>query len=271
MSLLYEASIRQHLTASGFLPAVGIHVLNSVDSTNRYLKELPYSAPIEVCCAEMQTQGRGRFARPWFSPFAENIYCSIRFTLSPYLPNLSALSLLVGISIMRMLERMQVTNDIGLKWPNDLLWQGKKLCGILIESTQIHQDKLGVIIGVGLNVNSDPGDIAWIKAQNKPWCSLFEITKEKLDRNSLIASLLIHIEQHISQFILNGFAPFLEAWEKWDYLYGKTIEIWHADDCIRGTAMGIDAGGQLMIADQHHCIQHVSSGEATIVMPEIQE
>lgn len=271
MSLLNEASIRQHLTDSGFLSAVGVHVLNSVDSTNRYLKDLPYSAPIEVCCAEMQTQGRGRFARPWFSPFAENIYCSIRFTLSPHLPNLSALSLLVGISIMCMLEDMQMTHDIGLKWPNDLLWQGKKLCGILIESMQIHQDKLGVIIGIGLNVNSDPADTTWIKAQNKPWCSLFEITKKKLDRNILIASLLIHIEQHISQFILNGFGPFLEAWGKWDYLYGKTIEIWHAGECIRGTAMGVDAGGQLMIADYNHRIQHVSSGETTIIMANIQE
>ncbi|PJD93579.1 MAG: biotin--[acetyl-CoA-carboxylase] ligase [Legionella sp.] len=266
MSLLNETSIRQQLIAANFQPSVGLHLLPTVDSTNRYLKELPYRFPIEVCCAEMQTQGRGRFNRPWFSPYAENIYCSIRFTLNAHVSDLSALSLLVGISMMRVLEQAQITNDIRLKWPNDLLWQDKKLCGILIESTQTHDDTLGVVIGIGLNVNSDPSDTSWIQAQNKPWCSLFEITKQTLDRNRLIASMVIHLEQHISQFITHGFEPFLESWQKWDYLYGKTIEIGHAGQSIRGTAMGINVQGQLMMVDHTQSVHYCSSGETTIVI-----
>ncbi len=160
--------IQQQLSTTPFNKPINIHVLDTVDSTNRFLKDLPASDDIDVCCAETQTQGRGRFGRSWHSPYGENIYCSIRWRFDCDFSKLSGSSLVVSLAVLAALK--DISPEIRIKWPNDLLWHGKKLCGSLIEVV----GQSDVVIGIGINVNAIPND--------QSWCSLYEITGQHDDR-----------------------------------------------------------------------------------------
>lgn len=262
--LLNETIIRQHLHAAGFTLPLICHVLNTVDSTNQYLKDLPASAEWALCCAETQTQGRGRFHRTWFSPQTENIYCSIRWQMVNPSMALSALTLVVGLAVLQTLRDLAIHQDIAIKWPNDILWQGKKLCGILTESTQKNQEDLQIIVGIGLNVNSDSQQYCSQAAPTRPWCSLYDITHTIHDRNAIIAKLVMYTQQYITTFITEGFAPFLPLWHASDYLYQKAIHVTHAQQNLQGFAQGITAQGELIVIDQAQRTHYVTCGEASI-------
>lgn len=267
MSLLNETLITRHLKANSFHQSFGLHIFPSIDSTNQYLKDLPKKHPIEVCCAEMQTKGRGRFQRQWFSPHAENLYCSIRWYLKRNIADLAALSLLVGIALMKTLEHEKIAAGISIKWPNDLIWQHKKLCGILIETSQVANGDIAVVVGIGLNVNMDSQEPLWHVSmdKDKPWCSLYDIVGRDIDRNLLLAQLIIQLDNHIQQFMTQGFEPFMNQWQQWDYLQNKTIVITQGYSKFQGTAKGITQEGQLIVIDNNtQKFQYFSSGEASI-------
>jgi len=128
-----------------------LHFYDSLDSTNTTIKSLPAEDNILVCCAETQTKGRGRFGRTWHSPVGENIYCSVKWPFSKPVLHLSGLSLVIALAVMATLQKLGFHQDIGIKWPNDILWQGKKLAGILIETQGTRE--LQVIIGIGMNIS----------------------------------------------------------------------------------------------------------------------
>ena len=263
--LLDEHIIRQHLTQAGFHEQLALYVLDSIDSTNRYLKELTTREAIALCCAETQTQGRGRFQRTWFSPHAEKIYCSFRW----HFPNpsnlLSTLSIVISLAILETLKSLNIAEGIQIKWPNDLLWQDKKLCGILLETIQHPTTGVYVIIGIGLNVNSDSLAHQSENAPLKPWCSLYDITQKTMDRNKLIAQLLGNTYQYITQFKSAGFPFFLSQWHASDCLDGKNVEILQGNQIIRGVAQGINAEGELLVLDQNHVLWQIASGEASVL------
>lgn len=247
MILLNEAKILENLP----LP-VNLHLAQTIDSTNRYLKALPASSSIEICCAEEQTQGRGRFGREWHSPFGENIYFSGRWHLNTDLSRLSSLSLLIGLAVLATLYKFKITQTILLKWPNDLIWEEKKLGGILVELI----DQTSVVIGIGLNINSI--------TQDKPWCSLYEITSKLFDRNLLITELIIQLDQHIQQFLQVGFEPFIATWQQFDSLYQKQITVSQPLQTISGVAQGINQMGQLILIDKQGVTHYLSSGETSL-------
>ncbi|MDP3561256.1 MAG: biotin--[acetyl-CoA-carboxylase] ligase [Legionellaceae bacterium] len=264
MILLSETKIRQLLSNDQIQHSLAIHVFDSINSTNRYLKELPREYKVDLCCAETQTQGRGRFAREWFSPFGENIYCSTRWNLGKNPADLSALSLVTGLAVIATLNELDIADNIAIKWPNDLIWQDKKLCGVLIESFKESNGEIIVIIGIGLNVNSSTHKET-IQAQlDRPWCSLLEITKQSWDRNLIIAKLIIQLEQHINRLMATGFSTFITTWEKWDYLYGKQIEGTNLLGGFQGMADGVDNSGQLILIDNNGLKHYISSGEASL-------
>lgn len=264
MTLLNEHAIKQALQREGFHQPISLHILPSIDSTNRYLRDLQTQDSLEVCCAEMQTHGRGRFNRTWFSPYGDNIYISTRWSFKQTTMDLSSLSLLVSIALMRTLELWQLTEHIRIKWPNDLLWQDKKLSGVLIESTHDISGTIFVVIGIGINVNLDPSDKIGLANIDSPWCSLYEICHRKLDRNELIAQLLIQLDHHICQFQNQGFTPFMRLWQQWDYLKGQYVEVTQYNHIISGLALGVTEQGALIIEDEHRHLHYVSSGEASI-------
>lgn len=259
--LLNEQEISQKLSATNCSIPYKLHVFTSIDSTNRYLKELPSSSFVDICCAELQTQGRGRFGRHWHSPFGENIYCSSRWSLSCDLSKLSGLSLVTSLAIRATLDEFYKGTEIKIKWPNDILWQDKKLCGSLIEIIAESNGTAQVIIGIGLNVNSDTKDH---HLPDKPWCSLYELSNKRYNRNELIACLITQLHRYIIQFINNDLGIFMSEWRKHDYLQGKQITVTQGQGELSGIARGINNSGQLILRDNKEKEHLLSSGDTSL-------
>ncbi len=259
--LLDEKKIKEELQKEQWTNAVNLHLFSSIDSTNRYLKDLAISSDLDLCCAELQTQGRGRFGRNWHSPFGENIYCSSRWKLQCDLAKLSGLSLVTSLAIVATLQKFINTSEIKIKWPNDILWNDKKLCGSLIEIIAESNATAQVIIGIGLNVNSDTEDHP---LPDKPWCSLYELSQKFYNRNQLIANLVIQLNNYISQFINKDLQFFMDEWNQYDYLIGKTITVTQSLESLSGVACGINPMGQLILRDNEGSLHVLSSGDTTL-------
>lgn len=262
LQLLDETLIRHHLQTKDYNKALNFHIFASADSTNRFLKDSPDSTgAITICCAEKQTQGRGRFGRTWFSPFGENIYCSSRWHLDCCLSQLSGLSLVVGLAILACLNDLNLKQDIKLKWPNDVLWQDKKLAGILIEVIGETNGSAQVIIGIGMNVNAATQEQT---NEASSWCSLNDITGEYFDRNLIVAHLIYQLDCHLQQFLTQGFSSFQSAWQEVDYLYEKEINISQPTGAMAGKACGVNQLGQLCLETKDKNVHYLSSGDTSL-------
>ncbi|KTD60745.1 biotin--[acetyl-CoA-carboxylase] ligase [Legionella shakespearei] len=259
--LLDHQLISNQLQAIDFKSALNLHVLTSVDSTNRFLKELPPSQMLDVCCAELQTQGRGRFGRQWHSPFGENIYCSSRWSLNCDLGKLSGLSLVTSLAVLSTLNEFTTEPDIKIKWPNDILWRDKKLCGSLIEIIAESNGTAQIIIGIGINVNSDTENQPLL---DKPWCSLYEITQQKYNRNLILASLIANLDRYLKKFMAHDLSVFMSEWNKSDYLVGKKITVAQSGHSLSGIARGITQAGLLILKDEDGLNHFLSSGDTTL-------
>jgi len=259
--LLNEQTIRDQLNKRNFNQAVYFHLFASLDSTNHFLKQLPNSLAIDVCCAETQTDGRGRFGRSWHSPFGENIYCSSRWHFDSDLSALSGLSLVVSLAIIATLNEFGIDEAARIKWPNDILWQNKKLCGCLIEISAESNSGADVVIGIGLNVNSATKDHP---LPDKPWCSLYEMTGNYFDRNLLMACLITQLHKHIQRFVADGFPAFMAEWQPLDYLQDQLITVSHPTGPIVGKAAGVNESGQLILIDDKGIKHYLSSGDTSL-------
>lgn len=258
---LDECLIRQNLNNRNYSKPLNFHLFSELDSTNQFLKELPLNCAINLCCAEKQTKGRGRFGRHWHSPFGENIYFSGRWDLDCCLSDLSGLSLVIGLAILAALRDCAVYEDIRIKWPNDILWKTKKLCGILIEAIAETNSCAQIIIGIGINVNTATKEQPSIAL---PWCSLYEITDQYFDRNTIIASLIDQLNNYLDKFLQSGFSVFANEWQNLDYLDGQDINVSQPTGSIRGKACGVTALGQLCLQDEQGKIHYLSSGDTSL-------
>ncbi len=199
-TLLDKTIISTHLTdvAKSFIHDIRIE--NSVTSTNDILLSKIKSYPQKniALLAEEQTAGRGRLGRPWISPAQQNIYLSLSWYFEKPMAELAGLSITVGECLVSALKEFGITQEITIKWPNDLLHNNQKFCGILIETTAIDKNHTAAVIGIGLNVN-------YIDEKNnaidQPWTSLQKITHHAHDRNKLIAYILNSLSESLSRFI----------------------------------------------------------------------
>lgn len=130
-----------------------LDVLLTVDSTNRYVADLspPEAGHFQLCTAEVQNAGRGRRGRSWIAPFGSGVCMSVGWQFAEAPPTFSALSLAVGVAVVQAFRRLGI-QGVRLKWPNDLLWQNRKLGGILIEMRGESGGAAQVIIGIGINM-----------------------------------------------------------------------------------------------------------------------
>jgi BirA family biotin operon repressor/biotin-[acetyl-CoA-carboxylase] ligase len=257
---LLDSKVIQALLPKALVNNFVFHIYGSIDSTNLYLRKIPPTDSVEVWCAETQTEGRGRFGRKWVSLFGENIYCSSRWQFHNDLSCLSGLSLIVSLALIKTLTSFTSENLL-IKWPNDILWNNKKLCGSLIEINGESHGGAEVIIGIGLNVNTNTQTIT---LADKPWCSLLEITQKHFDRNAIIAKLLTTLSDYLSRFSQEGLLTFMDEWKKYDYLYGKKITLSHISGKYTGIAQGINELGQLKLRDDQGVLHLLSSGDTSI-------
>ena len=224
------------------------YFLKTIDSTNAFAKKLPLEKPILVVLAEEQTAGKGRHGKKWHSPESGNIYLSIKYQInSPHSP----VSLIVGLLIVEALDEVSGQKiNARLKWPNDILLNKKKICGILIES-EVVKEKMEYTIGIGVNY-SIPKTESW-------WGDLEE-QKDVLPREKLINAIL----KKIIFYKDNDYLNWQEQWES--RCMHQNIEIFISTKQqkeINGIFRGVDNEGKMLL-ETSNGIQAISSGECSI-------
>lgn len=262
VELLDDTAILAGAAADTRAALAAVDVLLEVDSTNNRLREQALEgAPAgSVCLAEMQHAGRGRRGRAWVSPFASNLYLSLLWRSASGAESLGGLSLVTGIAVLRSLRAFGI-DSAGLKWPNDITADSAKLAGILIDVVGESSGPCAVIIGVGINVAMPQPEAAGI---DQTWTDLQTLTgSTDVSRNSLAARLLDHVLPAIDEFESQGLQPFLDEWRRHDVVDGREVDLRLANEVIRGTARGIDAGGALLV-DTAAGRRRFASGEVSV-------
>jgi BirA family biotin operon repressor/biotin-[acetyl-CoA-carboxylase] ligase len=244
-----------------FISTLEIH--DTINSTNSYLVERSQNnAPSGfVCFAEHQTAGKGRRGRQWVSPYGSNIYVSILWRFQQGgIAGTAGLSLAIGVAVIRALKQHNIS-DVGLKWPNDIYSQGKKLGGILIEVAGEADGPCAAVIGLGLNLFLSETQAQGI---TQAWTDLTKVLGENpLFRNKLAATVLDHILSITNGFEVVGIKTYLDEWRSYDCLKGHTATLFIGQQQVDGIVEGIDDNGLLLIKRSDGIIQAFASGEVS--------
>lgn len=238
-----------------------VTVLSSIGSTNSecfHLLQLGARPPFAIT-SEQQTAGKGRRGREWISPFGRNIYYSLMITLKNGSQQLEGLSLTIGLAVLKTLKNIGLHN-IGLKWPNDLLVNNKKICGILIELQGDPADLYHVVIGIGINVNMPTASLLDI---NQPWTSLQQELGQLIDRNNLLIQLNHSLAHYLAIHTQHGFEYLKTEWEENNVWRNKTVTLLQGNQKITGIMAGIDTSGALKLLVNNE-IQHFNAGEVSL-------
>jgi BirA family biotin operon repressor/biotin-[acetyl-CoA-carboxylase] ligase len=245
-----------------------LHYEETVDSTNRVAMELAREGAPEgtVVFADRQTAGRGRLQRNWQSPPGCNLYLSV--ILRPAIPPHDApqITLLAGVAVAEAISAV-CPERVGIKWPNDLLIGGRKVCGILTESRMDTGGIDSVIVGVGLNVNMERADFD--PALRETATSLREETGREHSREDLLLLLCERFDPWYAIFLHDGFAPVREGWLARAAMAEKRLRVLFRDQVQEGMFAGIDRDGALLIADEQGAVRRITAGDATIMKGEI--
>jgi BirA family biotin operon repressor/biotin-[acetyl-CoA-carboxylase] ligase len=237
-----------------------VHHFETLDSTNDFAKELASREAPEgtVVVAETQTGGRGRLGREWNSPPGVGLYVSL--VLRPMLPpmELPQITLTTAVAVVRAIRRVTGVAP-GIKWPNDLLVNGKKLGGILTEM-ETESDRIRhVVIGLGLNVNNPdfPPELA------ETATSLSQAVGGTLSRVDLLKAWLEEFEALYERFLNQGFPEILAEWKRHTVTLGRAVTVRQGPREISGQAVDVAPDGTLLIYTPGGEIVRVTSGEIT--------
>lgn len=237
------------------------HLSQQIDSTNAQAQRLlQLDGPKRlICLSEQQLAGRGRRGRVWASPFAQNIYLSVVEPFEGGAQALEGLSLVVGLALVEALEEAGY-RGCNLKWPNDVLLEGKKLAGILVELSGDFTSECVVVMGVGVNVLMRNESLEL----GQPWTSLLMSgQKQQLDRNRLIAGFLSHLADSLRLFKRDGFAPFVARWEQRDAWRNRAVRVIAGDQVQEGISRGVtDRGALRLVSTQGET--HINGGEVSL-------
>ena len=236
----------------------------TLESTNtRLLEALPPAAgAAAVVLAEHQTGGRGRRGRGWVAPPGGAICLSLGWQYADMPADLSALSLIVGLSAVNALTALGVAG-VTLKWPNDLVTGAGKLGGILIEMRAESGGPVHVVAGIGLNVALDDDARAAVKATGNTADDMRAHCAPVPDRNAIVAALLSRLIPAFEGFPRHGLTPHLENWHACDALHDREVRVENAGEIFRGVARGIDSHGALLV-ETPAGVRRFISGEVTV-------
>jgi len=240
-----------------------LHYHDSVDSTQKIAYKLAYENAAEgtVVIAEEQTAGRGRMDRKWHSPKYTGIWMSIILRPNLPIPKAPQLTLISAVGVVQAIE--EVTGLLPeIKWPNDILINGKKVTGILTEM-QAEADRINsIIIGIGINVNTKKEDFP---AELENIASSLSIeSKSIVDRERLIRAILEKLEKLYVLYLEKGFFPIKLMWESYAVSIGKAITARTLTGEIKGKAIGIREDGVLLIEDSSGKVHKIYSADIQI-------
>lgn len=244
MTALSPAAVRNLLSPAA-RSSVDLRTAASVDSTNSVLLRAAATLqPRVALIAGQQTAGRGRRGRRWQSPPGTNLYLSLFARLQRPLRDMGGLSIAAGIACVTALRRRGVA-AAALKWPNDLLADGAKLGGLLVELAGERDGEAAAVIGLGLNLAMPPDAAADI---DQPWTDLSRLG-HAVDRASWAATMLEALLAAVDRFEREGLAGFLAQWAAVDALAGREVEVQAGERRHVGRVLGIADDGALRLAD----------------------
>ncbi|MDD7804633.1 MAG: bifunctional biotin--[acetyl-CoA-carboxylase] ligase/biotin operon repressor BirA [Endozoicomonas sp. (ex Botrylloides leachii)] len=229
-----------------------LHTCLITESTNDLICTLAnrsFSNKIQFCTAEHQTRGRGRRARQWSNPFGGAICLSALWCLGEGTASLEGLSLAVGLGVLQALTSCGAT-ELGLKWPNDILWQGRKLAGVLLE---VHGDPTGdcqVVIGIGVNIKLTDKQLATI---DQPAVDLATVCGQNISRNRAISAIINALYHILEGYKVKGFSMFRDQWCQHDIAVGQEVTLDASEKKVRGRALGISEGGGIILETDKGC------------------
>lgn len=274
-SSVFKGGISPPFTVPSCIHAV--ELFDSLASTNDYLLNLvshinsshTYYQRNIVCIADQQTAGKGREGKQWISP-KNNIYLSLLWHFPFSVSLLKGLSLAIGCAVVNTVQLLihespyaQPIASLGLKWPNDVLWNYQKLSGILIEiapsSSSRTRESTQTIIGIGLNLNQPASSFI-----TQPWTDLNTILGSMPDKNQILSILLQELANVLTQFQTQGFSAFLPEWNAWDLSLGKKVNIITPAMNFQGTGQGVNSEGHFLLKTDEGEVKTFASAEISL-------
>lgn len=261
VELFDKGLIYAHLDEHVKRKLTALDVMFEINSTNLYLLDKLKSGSVHAhaVVSEFQTEGKGRGDNRWLSPPASGICLSFGWCFDSTPSSLTALSLATGVAVAEALTEAGCPG-IKLKWPNDIVADGAKLGGILIESHGQAAGKCDVVIGVGINVCMP---VKITAAIDQKVTDLFRLMQCQPSRNLLAAIILRRLIDTLDRFTGEGFSAFIDKWRKLDFVRDKNAVLLLAHDQIPGRVMGIDDNG-LLVLNVNGENRKFSSGELSL-------
>ncbi|MBC7786177.1 MAG: biotin--[acetyl-CoA-carboxylase] ligase [Methylophilaceae bacterium] len=259
-----QMSDEQH---AGFENVFKLEVLNEVDSTNSYLmrqtagaKDTKSVAHATCVAAQVQTKGRGRRGRSWQAGLGASLTFSLLWQFQCGASGLSGLSLAIGVGLIRALHGLGIA-EAQLKWPNDVLINGKKLAGILIELQGDIEGPSTAVIGIGINMNL-PENLR--SAIDQPAIDLYSVAIGGVDPNQLLGHILKHLADVIKDFEQVGFTILRQEWSNYHAYDAKPVRLLMPDGReVKGVVNGVAEDGILLV-ETTVGLQRFSSGEISL-------
>ena len=232
-------------------------LFENIESTHLYLhNHFQKLHPGTLIVANAQTAGHGRHNRPWVSPVNKNLYFNLFIPLDGIQESYySQITQIAAISLAQILKEHHI--DVAVKWPNDLLWNQQKICGIISERLLFNK-KSSLSLGIGLNVNTDPSDLENI---GRPATSLKIITQKTLNRSNLLQLFISKLELALEKLKTEGFLPWKNEWLQMDNFLGKKARVVEFGKSISGTIYNINDDGSLLFQKEDGEIITVYAGD----------
>ena len=235
----------------------------SVDSTNRVAKRLAYHGAEEgtIVVAEEQTGGKGRLERNFFSPRGKGIWFSIILRPKFLAKDAPKCTLMAAVAVAEAMNRFRLKAEI--KWPNDIMFDGRKLVGILTEISGEIGKITYIVVGIGINVNISrdefPEELRPIAA------SLSEISGKEISRVELLRAVLEEFDKLYLEVNESGFNKIIKRWKKYNVTLGKEVSVISAGDgkTFTGKAVDLNADGALVVETKQG-LREVYAGDVSI-------
>lgn len=235
--------------------AMPIQYVFTTNSTNQAVKDNT------ILIAEHQTAGQGRNGKHWITPPGQSICLSYCRLLSCHAKSLSPLSLVVAIAVVETLRVYGLDQQVQIKWPNDIYYNGKKAGGILLKLEPQNPNIHRLIVGIGLNWCVDDSLLQRI---DQPVNNLVAPGQyHQVSRKTFIQHLLNVLHSNIDRMLLDGFVPYRQMWEKYDFLHNKSVHIYQPSHTVTGRYKGINDDGLLKLQTQTK-LMLISSGEVSV-------
>jgi BirA family transcriptional regulator, biotin operon repressor / biotin---[acetyl-CoA-carboxylase] ligase len=249
--------LANELASSIFSSRIVYH--ETIDSTNRFAKDLAVAgAPGgTLVLTEVQTGGRGRRGKAWLSPGNENLLFSVLLRPALLPERVFSLTMILALAAMEAVKTLSGLLP-GIKWPNDLYAGMRKLGGILTEFSMIHEEVDWVVLGLGLNVNRRPEELA-----AQATC-VMEETGIRVSRNQLLVEIIKGFEAAYQKILLGDIEIFHRRWNEACFILGKAVEIESTKGRIYGKALRIERDGALILETQDGDLRRVVAGDVSL-------